>query len=190
MSTERIIAARYAILIGINAYPGAPLEGCVRDVESIKAYLEAMLGATHIEMFTASKNTNPESSAPAEDPDRRPTYQNVTSALEKITNLGKAGDAVYIHYSGHGTRGSPSSQFSNQSTGDLALVLLNDGGENSIKYLWGHILAVFLKAMADRRAGRHDCTGLLLLRECLPQRQQSRYAISTFSMPRSLCSLH
>jgi Caspase domain len=79
---------------------------------------------------------------PIGDPTTWPTYYNVTTAFEKITTQAKAGDVVYIHYSGHGTRGAAGSEFSNTSTGDLAVVLLNSGKENDVRYLWGPRLAV------------------------------------------------
>jgi hypothetical protein len=150
MGDQRITVTHYAILIGINAYPDRPLQGCVRDVQNIKTYLEGVLNSIHIQMFTATKSANPESTNPTEDPILWPTYHNVTSALEKATTLAKAGDVVYIHYSGHGTRGTPCSEFSNKSTGDLALVLLNKGKENDVRYLWGPRLALSLKAMVDK----------------------------------------
>ncbi len=150
MGDQHITVTHYAILIGINAYPDRPLQGCVRDVQNIKTYLEGVSNSIHIQMFTATKSANPESTNPTEDPILWPTYHNATSALEKATTLAKAGDVVYIHYSGHGTRGTPCSEFSKKSTGDLALVLLNKGKENDVRYLWGPRLALSLKAMVDK----------------------------------------
>jgi hypothetical protein len=76
----------------------------------------------------------------------------VTSAFEKITVQAIAGDFVYIHYSGHGTRTpwEPYNEFSNRSTGDLALVLLDGGKENQVRHLWGSRLAFSLRAMVDK----------------------------------------
>jgi len=150
MDDQRAVVTHYAILIGINAYQDKPLKGCVRDVQNIKTYLEGVLNPIHIQMFTATESANPESSSPTEDPMLWPTYHNVTSALEKITSSAKTGDFVYIHYSGHGTRGEPCSEFSNNSTGDLALVLLDGGKESHVRYLWGPRLAISLKAMVDK----------------------------------------
>ena len=59
-----------------------------------------------------------EPSGPDETPELWPTYGNVTSSLKEMSSRAKAGDFIYIHYSGHGTR------IPNSSTGDLALVLL------------------------------------------------------------------
>ncbi|KIN08949.1 hypothetical protein OIDMADRAFT_100465 [Oidiodendron maius Zn] len=86
----------------------------------------------------------------ANDSSLWPTYDNVISALEGVTSVAKAGDFAYIHYSGHGTRKPPSGEFSNQSTGDLALVLFKGGEERRVRYLWGYELARLLKAMVDK----------------------------------------
>lgn len=150
MDGQHIIASHYAILIGINVYAERPLKGCVRDVQEIKKYLEEMPSPVHIEMFTATDSADPNSRGPAEDPMLWPTYENVTSSLEKTTSLAKHGDFVNVHYSGHGTRMEASSEFSNRSTGDLALNLLEEGEGNNIRYLRGLELAFFLKAMVDK----------------------------------------
>jgi Caspase domain len=143
MNDQRTPFTHYAILIGINAYQDKALKGCVRDVQAVKRYLESVLDPLHLRMFTAIESTDPESSSPIEDPMIWPTYDNVTAAFDTINSLAKPGDFVYIHYSGHGTRA-----FSNKPTGDLALVLLNEGKE--VQYLWGSRLAFSLKAMVDK----------------------------------------
>ncbi|KAF4630753.1 hypothetical protein G7Y89_g7385 [Cudoniella acicularis] len=98
-------------------------------------------------MFTATNDPDP-NSFPVEDPAHWPTYDNVTSTFKKITFLANPGDFVYIHYSGHGIRKEPCYEFSNNSTGDLALVLL-DGKEN-VRYFWGPELAFLWKAMVEK----------------------------------------
>lgn len=150
MDNQATIVTHYAILIGIDAYPDSPLTSCVRDVQKIKAHLEKVLNAVHIKMFTAAKSIDLESCNRAEGSVLWPTYINVTSAFREITSLAKAGDFVYIHYSGHGTRTEPSMEFSNMFTGDLALVLLDEEKENRECYLRGWILALNLKAMVDK----------------------------------------
>src|SRR5450755_3858371 len=126
MEEQEAIATHYAILIGINFYPGesTPLKGCVRDVREIAKYLTNSLTGVHIQMFTASPSGDPNSSCPAEDPKLWPTHDNVTSKIQEIASLAKPGDFVYIHYAGHGTTIEPSSEVSNPFTRDLALVLL------------------------------------------------------------------
>ena len=144
MDGKHTIHSHYAILIGINAYPDSPLESCVRDVQKIKEYLESKLPSVGIQTLTASS-----SDTPLEHPESWPTCRNVTSALEMVTSRAQPGDFIYIHYSGHGTRLGPYYERSNQSTGDLALVLLDEDGSRAMS-LPGPRLADLLKSMVDK----------------------------------------
>ena len=142
--------AYYAILIGIDTYQEKPLQGSVRDVRNVKQFLEGLPEPVQIHLLTSTKSEDPASSTPAQNSTAWPTYRNVTSAIEQVTLKANAGDSVYIHFSGHGTRGMPQSRFSNHSTGDLALALLDGTPENNVRYLWGPTLAIALKAMVDK----------------------------------------
>ena len=73
----------------------------------------------------------------------------MTSALEMVTCRAQPGDFIYIHYSGHGTRLDPCFDFSNQSTGDLALVLLDEDGSRE-RTLPAPRLAYLLNSMVDK----------------------------------------
>ncbi|KAK3391099.1 caspase domain-containing protein [Podospora didyma] len=156
MSSTNTVS-RYAILIGINAYPDRPLAGCVRDVKAVKEYLKRVSNNnndTHIELFIAANQNSPSigtTDTSSDDPSRRPTYRNITNALENVTTAAKPGDLVYIHFSGHGTRCEPYAEFSSQSTGDLALVLLADEKRNGSNiFLRGPRLALALNAMVEK----------------------------------------
>jgi len=49
------IVTHYAILIGIDGYPDKPLEGCVRDAQDTKAYLESTLhDSVDVQMIVTS----------------------------------------------------------------------------------------------------------------------------------------
>lgn len=125
----------------------------MRDVHLAKTHLESILrDAVQIQMITASQ-TDGHQPKPATPPAPWPSYGNVVSAFEGTTSQARAGDFVYIHYSGHGTRKPPSGKFSNTSTGDVALALLartEDSEETRVTYLWGYDLARLLKAMVDK----------------------------------------
>jgi hypothetical protein len=150
MEDKNTIVTHYAILIGIDDYSDKPLKSCVNDIQDTKAFLKDTLkDSIKIWAITASQ-TDQESPDPAQDPRLYPTRQNVTLAFEMVTFLSKVGDYVYIHYSGHGTQKRPCGDFSNKSTGDLALVLLSGGTENRIQYFWGFELAGLLEKMADK----------------------------------------
>jgi hypothetical protein len=111
-----------ALLIGVDYYfrntvPDAPsyssLRGCVRDINYVDEYLKLKLGipSTNIIKLTASSPnsnednmTNGATSGPLEAPEKWPTYENIIAAFNRVIEVAKAGDQVYIHYSGHGGR--------------------------------------------------------------------------------------
>ncbi|KAL2820070.1 caspase domain-containing protein [Aspergillus granulosus] len=136
-------ASYFAILIGINTYQEKPLKGAVRDVQEMKQLLERIAGTIHIQTLIAPGG----GFEPGDQDAVFPTYRNVISAFDRVTSLARSGDCVYIHFSGHGTRGHPDREFSNRSTGDLALVLTDESGNT--RCLWGDIFALALKRMVD-----------------------------------------
>jgi hypothetical protein len=140
----------WAVLIGINFYvKDTPLQGCLRDVECIKQYLESLSTPLNIDKFTASTPSEPNSRHPAETPDSWPTFENVTRSLKKIISAAKPGNFVYIHYSGHGAQTkATSSEYCNKNTGDLALVLFDD--VHGSRYLRGLELAYLLNEMVNK----------------------------------------
>ena len=144
MDDQHTIPTHYAILIGIKAYPNSSMESCVRDVQKIKECLESKLPGVDIQTLTASGGDTP-----LENPESWPTCSNMTSALEMVTSRAQPGDFIYIHYSGHGTRLDPCYELSNQSIGDLALVLL-DEDSSRLRLLPGPRLAGLLKSMVDK----------------------------------------
>jgi hypothetical protein len=139
----------HAILVGINAYPDRPLKGCVRDVQQIKSILQQHPIPTDIKVFTATKSSQPDKPGLEEDSSLWPTFSNVTAAFREVTASAEPGHCVYIHFSGHGARMEPESEFSDKNTGDLALVLL-DKDVNRVKPLKGHRLAIVLNAMVNK----------------------------------------
>ena len=150
MGDQSTVHNCYAILIGINAYKEKPLRGSVQDVQNIKAYLESAADLIDIRMLTAAGNNEPWSTSSDKDPKFWPTDNNIRSAFEEVIQSAKAGDSVYIHYSGHGTRERPNDRSYNKGTGDLALVVLSGEAQKPEKYLWGRSLAYSLNAMVKK----------------------------------------
>jgi hypothetical protein len=147
----------WAILIGINFYPGRPLKGAVQDVQAIKGYLESspVEGTpVNISTFTATSPSGEDAHhLPVEAPKNWPTYENVMSSLAQVGDMARPGDVVYIHYSGHGTRRpSPGSgdkhEDGGEGAGDVALVLLSDN-PSRLRYLASRELAHQLKEMVE-----------------------------------------
>ena len=153
------VPKHYAILIGIDAYTINPLRGATNDVESVSIYLEPFVKPANIRrLVAATKSQGRDFSTPAEDSASRPTYRNIHKAFDEVIQSAKAGDSVYIHYSGHGTHkpadktpgNTPDSGIDNETTGDLALVVLSDEPQGANTYLWGRSLASRLNALLKK----------------------------------------
>jgi hypothetical protein len=142
MSRQVSVSNHFAVLIGINFYSDKPLRGCVRDVDMIQQYLQSThsITQTHITKLTASTPADTDALQPPEEPSSWPTFENVTACFSRITSMSLAGDHVYIHYSGHGTR---------TSNGELALALLDEAEVGKVRYLSGLKLAEIINRMVE-----------------------------------------
>lgn len=87
--------ARRALLIGIN-YVGqqGQLSGCHNDVNNIKKYLIKHQGFLEKDMLILMDDGR----------HHQPTRANIMNGLDRVSQYSKAGDVVFIHYSGHGGR--------------------------------------------------------------------------------------
>ncbi|KAH8896961.1 hypothetical protein GQ53DRAFT_890551 [Thozetella sp. PMI_491] len=148
MGEENTIPNHHALLIGVNFYPDEePLKGSVNDTNEIKDYLTRTRAGIDVQLLTAS---SADAKCLTERPEDLATHDNVVAGLDSIISKALPGDLVYIHFSGHGILLNPKTQFSNGSTGDLALALLHRTGEAvTVRYLRGSELASRLKAMVS-----------------------------------------
>ncbi|XP_022746875.1 metacaspase-9-like [Durio zibethinus] len=87
---------RLAVLVGCN-YPNTQYElhGCINDVVTMRDVLLERFGfdPSHVQLLIDT----PGSSV-------LPTGANIKAALDKMVNQAEAGDVLFFHYSGHGTR--------------------------------------------------------------------------------------
>ncbi|GMH20245.1 hypothetical protein Nepgr_022086 [Nepenthes gracilis] len=87
---------RMAVLVGCN-YPNTENElyGCINDVHIMRKLLVEQFGfePNHMEILT----DEPESQV-------KPTGANIKRALDRMVDHAEAGDVLFLHYSGHGTR--------------------------------------------------------------------------------------
>jgi len=79
-----------AILVGINAYLGAPLSGCVNDVTDMAEFLvdHAGFNPDNVRLLT----------------DKRATTAGILERLQWLVTGAKSGDRLVFHYSGHGAQ--------------------------------------------------------------------------------------
>ncbi|HEX7315717.1 MAG TPA: caspase family protein [Pyrinomonadaceae bacterium] len=81
--------AKYAMLVGINKYPGNPLSGCVNDVKKLREMLVKDFGfpAENVLLLT----------------DEQATRANILGKLDEFASKLKRDDLFVFAYSGHGT---------------------------------------------------------------------------------------
>ncbi|KAI0468194.1 hypothetical protein F4859DRAFT_506315 [Xylaria cf. heliscus] len=123
-------------------------DSCVRDVRKISEYLKSSLVTVHTQLFTAEDP--PASSNVTTEAECLATYSNIQSGLQRILSVAEPGSYVYIHYSGHGVRMEATSEFSNRTTGDLALNVLEDASQSVTRPFPGLELAHILKSMVSK----------------------------------------
>ncbi|OMO53857.1 Peptidase C14, caspase catalytic [Corchorus capsularis] len=87
---------RLAVLVGCN-YPNTryELHGCINDVLAMKDVLVNRFGfdPSHVQLLTDAPGSVV-----------MPTGANIKAALENMVQQAEAGDVLFFHYSGHGTR--------------------------------------------------------------------------------------
>jgi hypothetical protein len=148
----------YALLIGVDCYlpnrlpNGAQyrsLGGCVRDVEHVEAMLRRTLDLSPDSIIKLTA-TNTAVGKPAEPSAQWPTYNNMVAAFKKLTDQAKAGDQVYIHYSGHGGRAATIFPTLKGATAYDEALVPTDIGDSEARYLRDVELAALLKRMVDK----------------------------------------
>lgn len=81
---------RKALLVGINAYSGAPLRGCINDVMQMKGLLQGYYGFTDAGIRLLLNEAA--------------TFAAIQAGLKWLAQDGAESDAVRVfHYSGHGS---------------------------------------------------------------------------------------
>ena len=148
----------HALLIGIDKYldnelPDGnyyrDLSGCVRDINHVERFLLTTLSvpAKNILKLTATDNG---SSKPAEPRRLWPTYENIVAGFQSLTRKAKAGDQIYIHYSGHGGLVNSLVPELKANGLDESLVPTNIGYSEA-RYVRDIELAKLLRSMAERK---------------------------------------
>jgi len=150
----------YALLIGINYYlpkqlPGGgkykSLGGCLGDITLVEEFLKTRLQVPENCIFKLTSSRRG-ANKPSEPPDRLPTYENMVLAFQNLTDIAQPGDQVYIHYSGHGGRTSPTKlpKLKGPNAKDESLVPFNIGLPEA-RYLRDVELAYLIQRMVDKK---------------------------------------
>lgn len=82
--------AKKALIVGINAYPTAPLRGCVNDAIMVSEMLTEQFGFSAVEKRLLT--------------DESATTANILERLNWLVKGAKAGDTLFFHFSGHGSQ--------------------------------------------------------------------------------------
>lgn len=79
-----------ALLVGINAYPGAPLAGCINDITDMANFITTKCGfnPTTVRLLA----------------DSRATTDEILDRLDWLVTGLSPGDRILFHYSGHGAQ--------------------------------------------------------------------------------------
>ncbi|MEC4816612.1 MAG: caspase family protein [Scytonema sp. PMC 1069.18] len=148
----------YALLIGIDCYlpnqlsDGSSyknLSGCVRDINFVEAFLKNRFTEVQIFKLTASRIEN--SYQPQEPPEQLPTYENIVTKFQQITELAQPQDHVYIHYSGHGGRATTIYPKLKGHYGFDEAIVPTNIGDSEARYLRDLELAQLIQNMVDKK---------------------------------------
>ncbi|MEO1213528.1 MAG: caspase family protein [Bacteroidota bacterium] len=121
----------YALLVGIKDYPKiegfADLEGCVKDAERVRDYLDHFLGIKE-----EVGNNNSKKADVLMLTDEEATKEAVVNGIKN--HLGKAGpkDIAFFFYSGHGAQEPAPPIFTGNSDGEISVNQEADGLLESI----------------------------------------------------------
>ena len=163
----------YALLVGINAYEPVmvgekredlSLDGCIKDVENVKQYLEKTYPEDRRKIETLT--------------DQEATYDKVIEAFENhlIKGGGTSNDTFWFHFSGHGSqmptadeffepkdeRGKPLSSLA--PTGmDETLVCYNPGGSKEGIFLADKELAALIAKIHETAGKEGEGTPHILI---------------------------
>jgi hypothetical protein len=152
------VSTLHALLIGIDNYfpdrlPDGSrypsLHGATSDIARMALLLRNREGLTPDNTRILLSRAGGDG-APAEAPERRPTYANIVAAFRQLAVEAAPGDRVYIHYSGHGAR-TPTEypEIKGRSGKDESLVPCDIGDPGS-RYLRDLELAALVRLLVDR----------------------------------------
>ena len=126
---------KLALLVGINDYVDAPLQGCINDVEMQKQLLIHRFGFNPQDIRVLA--------------DAQATRQGMLEAFEQhLIQQAKPGDVVVFHFSGHGSQvDDPDCDFSDCRNSTFVPVDSSLSGESTVADIMGHTLFLLVSAL-------------------------------------------
>lgn len=149
--------ALYALLVGIDYYSAnstpdgafyASLRGCVNDIADIEKLLRTRWQLDDARLFKLTATDL--GIAALEPPEKLPTRKNIIAAFDAVTQTARAGDAVYIHYSGHGGRAATVFPDLKGADGLDESIVPTDIGEPGGNYVRDLEMATLLQRMVEK----------------------------------------
>ncbi|OCF55078.1 metacaspase [Kwoniella mangroviensis CBS 10435] len=94
---SRCNGTRKALLIGINYFGTAgELAGCINDAHNVQRFICERFGYIPADIVMLTDDTN--------DPRTLPTRENIIKGMRWLVEGAQRDDALFLHYSGHGTQ--------------------------------------------------------------------------------------
>lgn len=150
----------YVLLVGINEYPDpiSSLDGCIKDLDNIEAYLEKTQLLDSASYQTLSIPDSPLSIRKQNHihicrlEDQQATYQNISTAFERFLGQASSDDIVWFHFSGHGTQTFTAKEFyqSIQRKGKDQSLVCYFNNDTDQPFLTNQEIAVLLEQIATK----------------------------------------
>lgn len=146
----------YTLLVGINNYPSpiSKLNGCIKDIDQIEAYLKANQEDA-LELLRLQ--------------DEQATYQNIIKGFRNHLRKATDQDVVWFHFSGHGSEKSTAEEFlSIEPNGkDQTLVCYQSTEEDQL-HLADKEIALLLYEVATQDANGQSkaCPHIIVSLDC------------------------
>jgi Caspase domain len=142
------MATIYALLVGINEYPGKPLAGCVNDVQAFREYLETGSGEVVIRTLVAP-GSGPDASPTRAD--ALPTRADLIAAFA-LFDAAKENDTCVFYYSGHGSFSDAPPEFDSPDGREQSFVCYDSrqpGGKDLMGKEMGFLIWQTMQAKPD-----------------------------------------
>ncbi|MGB7444535.1 MAG: caspase family protein, partial [Coleofasciculaceae cyanobacterium] len=140
-SLAQSTSRKLALLVGINGYADAPLQGCINDVYLQRELLIHRFGFNPKDILLVT-----------DEADIKPTRAGIVQAFEEhLIKQAKPGDVVVYHFSGHGSQVyDPDSGFADQLNSTFVPIdrVVSQAERTMVSDIMGETLFLWMSALA------------------------------------------